>query len=263
VALLATLGTFWAIRGEHARVIHLTTAVGETVRDWVPPPELEDVARAAIAVTLTHAMVTVDKGSGPLRALLERLGPGESHSSLAGLVTMILAYDPADPASLVPRLALVTDDEGPWTAAILRTQLAQLMTHLGERRPAVEHARAAVPVMQWLGATDDEVQLRSLLVLCAIADGRLADAEAELDRTDAIAGAETVFASTGMRQVGRAELALARGDHAGGLAIYREAEAEMSALRLPGIVATGVEPWAVFSAAAALAAHAHHAAHPR
>ncbi len=40
--------------------------------------------------------------------------------------------------------------------------------------------------MRRLGASDDEVQLRSLLALCAIADGRLADAEDELSRIERI-----------------------------------------------------------------------------
>ena len=38
--------------------------------------------------------------------------------------------------------------------------------------------------MQRLGATDDEIQLRCLLVFAAIADGQLAEAQAELDQID-------------------------------------------------------------------------------
>ena len=95
--------------------------------------------------------------------------------------------DPAgsiDAAELA--LAAPGDDDGPWQAAMLRHHLAQLTMQLGRTGAAIEHARAALGVMRRLGARDDEVQLRSLLGLCAIAQGRLADAEAELevDRRD-------------------------------------------------------------------------------
>jgi hypothetical protein len=113
--------------------------------------------------------------------------------------------------------------------------------------------------MEQLGATDDEIQLRSLVVLCAIAEGDLDDAQAELDRIDAIDNNDAVFGGIGVRRIGRAELTLARGDLARGLALYREVATDMSALRLPGITPTGVEPWAVFAESAALAAHAHYA----
>ncbi len=107
---------------------------------------------------------------------------------------------------------------------------------------------------------DDVVQLRALLVLCAIAEGRLADAAAELERLDAIDDRGTLFGGVAFRQVGAAELALARGDVAVGLRLYRECAANMAALRLPGIEPTGMEPWAMFGESVALVAHAHHAA---
>jgi hypothetical protein len=156
-------------------------------------------------------------------------------------------------------LALVTDDDGPWQAAILHTQLAQLVMHLGRRQDAGDHARAALTVMHRLGATDDEVQLRSLLGLCALADGRLDDAERELGEIDRIDNSESIFGGITVRRIGHAELALARGDHGSGLRLYREAAVEMRELQLPGIPRTGLEPWALFGDATALTAHAHFA----
>jgi predicted ATPase/DNA-binding SARP family transcriptional activator len=300
VELLAVLGLFWTIRGEHARLIGLTAAVADAVHDWQPPPELEDTARAALVMTLMNAMFTVDRRSEPIRELLARLGPGGGDPRLTGMVSMLLEYDPADPAAFPPRLerlatdpephvalpagqwlaharenvgdpagaveaaagalALVRGDEGPWTAAVLHTRLADLTMNLGDTAAADEHARAALPVMQRLGAMDDVVQLRALLVLCAIAEGRLADAEAELERVDAIDDRGTLFGGIAFRQVGGAELALARGDIATGLGLYRECAVNLAALRLPGIELTGMEPWGVFGESIALAAHAHHAA---
>jgi hypothetical protein len=57
----------------------------------------------------------------------------------------------------------------------------------------------------------------------------------------------------------RAELTLARGDYADGLALYRDCTDQMRELEFPGVPKTGLEPWALFGAATTLAAHAQHA----
>jgi hypothetical protein len=130
---------------------------------------------------------------------------------------------------------------------------------VGDRAAAVEYARAALPVMRRLGASDDEGQLRSLLALCAIADGRLADAEDEVSRIEGMSELTGGFGGGAMRLVCRAELALASGDHAVGLRIHREAAAQMRAMRLPGVDLTGLEPWVLFGDSVALSAHARYA----
>ena len=300
VQLLAALGIFWAMRGEHARLIVLTEGVADAVRDWQPPPDQEDVTRAAMTILMSNSMIAGEERIGPIRAMLQRLGPGSGGDPrLAGSIKVMMAYDPADLGSFLPRieelagdpdrdtalpasqwlsharenvgdlagaveaasraLALATDDDGPWQSAILRTQLAQLEMHLGRRQDASDHARAALTVMRRLGATDDEVQLRSLLGLCAVADGRLDDAEKELDEIDRVDNSESIFGGITVRRIGRAELALARGDQAAGLRLYREAATEMRELQLPGIPRTGLEPWALFGDATALTAHAYFA----
>ena len=102
------------------------------------------------------------------------------------------------------------------------------------------------------------LQLRALLVLCAIAEGRLADAAAELERVDAIDDRGTLFGGVAFWHIGAAELALARGDIAAGLALYRDCAAALAGLRLPGVESTGMEPWGVLGESLALAAHAYH-----
>jgi predicted ATPase len=300
VQLLAALGMFWAMRGDHVRVVVLTDAVADAVREWWPPPDLEDVTRAALAVLLTNAMVARGDRIDPLRGLLARLTaqPG-GDPRLAGSVKVTLAFDPTDPDAFIDRLerlaedpdpdtalparhwlshtrenlgdpagavdaaeralALAGPERGPWHAAMLHTQLAQLMMQLGHRTAATEHARAALPVMRRLGATDDEVQLRALLGMCAVAEGRLQDAEAEFDEIDEIDETGAVFAGFAFRQIGRAELALARGDHVTGLRLYNECAVEMRELRFPGLPQTGFEPWALFGDSTALTAHAYFA----
>ena len=171
------------------------------------------------------------------------------------------AGDPVGAIEAAQRvLVLVRDEDGPWSRAMPHGLLAELTMHIGDHAAAVEHALTALPVMQRIGASDDELQLRNLLVFCAIGEGRLADAADELERMDQIAESTTAFGAAAFRQVGRAELALASGDLGAGLEMYRESAVRMREIELPGITRTGMEPWALFGEAMALSAHARYAA---
>jgi tetratricopeptide (TPR) repeat protein len=255
------------------------------------------VARAALVLALANLTVVGDERGGPIRTLLEQLGPGDDNPHVAGMVRLLLARE--DDAGPVPEhlerlaadpdphtactalqwlshwhenagdpvtalghaeraLALVHPGDGPWRGAMLHAQLSALAAHLGDRRRAAEHARTALPVMARLGATDDEAQLRSLLALCAIADGRLDEAEAGLGQIDRVADGATV-GGTAVHHIGLAELALARGDVRAGLAAYQEAVERVRELRFPGIEPTGLEPWVLAGEASAVVAFAHHA----
>jgi predicted ATPase/DNA-binding SARP family transcriptional activator len=318
VQLLAALGLFWTMRGEHNRLLVLARAVAEAVRGWLPPPDLADAARAAVAIALNNSMIGGGEGDGPLMALLHQLGPDPGGNVyLSGLVRVLLAYDSVDtgrfphllaadaadwagtpgfperlaalaadpdrhtaaaasqwlsherenagdPAGAIEAaqrvLALVRDEDGPWSRAMPQALLAQLTMHVGDRAAAVEHALAALPVMRRIGASDGELQLRTLLVFCAIGDGRLADAADELGRVDQVVESAMGFGAVASRQACLAELALASGDLDAGLKMYREGAARMREIRLPGITLSGIEPWALFGEAMALSAHAGYAA---
>jgi predicted ATPase len=319
VQLLAALGLFWTMRGEHLRLLVLARAVAEAVRGWLPPPDLADAARAAVAITLSNSMmIGGGESDGPLMVLLRQLGPGPGGNVyLSGLVRVLLAYDSVDSGSFPRRLAadaadwagtpgfaerlaalaadpdrhtaaaasqwlgherenagdpagameaaqrvlaLVRDEDGPWANAMPHGLLAQLTMDAGDRAAAAEHARTALPVMRRIGASDEELQLRTLLVFCAIGDGRLADAADELGRMDQIVDSTTAFGAAAFRHVGRAELAFAAGDLGAGLELYRESAARIREVRLPGVSPTGMEPWALFGDALALSAHARYAA---
>ena len=300
VQLLAALGMFWTMRGEHVRLLVLAQAVAGAIGDWCPPPDLEDATRAAVAITLNNLMMAGGQDSGPLRDLLRRLGPSSGEDiSLSGLVRVLLAVAPDD-AGMIPdwleklaadpdrrtavaacqwlsherensgdpagairaaerALTLISDDDGPWSRAMSHALLAELTMHMGDRAAATGHARAALPVMRRIGAVDDEIQLRALLVLCAIATGRLADAEGELAGIDRLDERTTAFGGGIFRYICRAELMLAAGDPAGGLRSYRECVTRMRELKIPGMEWTGTEPWALFGDAMALSAHAWYA----
>jgi hypothetical protein len=302
VQLLAVLGLFWLMRGEHLRLVVLAQAVADALRGWRPAPDLADAARVAVAITINNSMmIGGGEPDGPLMALLRQLGPDPGGNVyLSGLVRVLLSYDTADTGSFPSRLAalaadldrrtaaaasqwlsherenagdpagateaaqrvldLVRDEDGPWSRAMPHGLLAELSMHVGDYAAAVEHARTALPVMQRIGASDDELQLRMLLAFCAIGEGRLGDAADELGRMDQIAASATAFGGAVFRQVGRAELALASGDLGAGLEMYLESTVRMREIQLPGVTRTGMEPWVVFGEAMTLSALARHAA---
>ena len=58
-----------------------------------------------MAIILSNAMIAGEERIGPLRELLLRLGPGDDDDAhLAGLVRVMLAYDPADAEAFRTRL---------------------------------------------------------------------------------------------------------------------------------------------------------------
>jgi predicted ATPase len=300
--LLATLGSLWTMRGAHGRLFSLVGAISDVIGDWTPEPADEPAARAAMAVALTNTMAVMDERVERIGEALRRLGPGGDDPRLDGLVRMLLVFDPEDGSEVEARLEQLAEDpdpcvarpalqwlghirenaadpagaavvidralaladprDGPWSAAISHTFMAQVAAQLGDRAGSARHARSALPVMARLGARDDEMQLRSMLALGAVSDGRLADAEAELERIRAVDDGFGLFGATGVQRTGRAELALARHDFATGLQEYRDCAEAMRALRFPGVEPSGREPWTVFGEAAALTAHAYHADGP-
>lgn len=296
MSLLAGVGALWAIRGDHARIIALREALIQAVAGWFPPPELVETARAALAVAITNSMILIDDRGEPLQDLLGRLPVGEgTDPRLAAMVKVTLmgrhsngavlrelcrsenrdealvatqmsahvlenAGNVAEAIEMAERgLTLLPENEGPWLWAILHSTLAHLNMQRGDRQRAVAHARAALPVLSRIGATDDETQLRSLLLIIALGEGDLRAAEAELAEIDRINDGGAVLGGLAVASLCAAELALARGDTAAALAEYRLAVERARALRLPEMPNSGFEPWVVMAEALALTTHAYHA----
>jgi predicted ATPase/DNA-binding SARP family transcriptional activator len=296
VRILAALGTYWMILGEHPRIFVLTEAVAEVVTGWMPPDELGDAARIALSVTINNAMIGSAATGEQLRATLRTIGPGNGDPRIAAQVTIMQDFEPTEGAAFIDRLhgfvasedreleraallwlgyslenmgdpvgameatqraLLLTEAaDGPWSRAILHTQAGQLAMQLGRAEDAVVHAHAALPVLERLRATDDALQLRSLLALAAIWAGDLDAAEIEIELLSRMRDLDSVFGGRLVGYLVGAELALARGDAATGLEIYTSAVERVRALEFPGIPATGLEPWVLFGEATALAAFA-------
>jgi predicted ATPase/DNA-binding SARP family transcriptional activator len=294
VRVLAALGAYWSIIGSHARVIVLAEAITDVVQGWTPPPEVVDDARVALVLTLNNAMIGTLELTGPIRERLSAIGPGEN-PRVSAMVRVLMEFSPdgsdarieeyaagadrhlagiasqwrshmlenaGEPQAAVVAaehaLTLIDDDDGPWSAAILHTQVAQLEMQLGGYESGVRHARAALPVLERLGAWDDALQLRSLLGLAAIMAGDLDRAEAELERMAQFGDPDQIFGGRLVVELGGAELSLARGDHATGLALYRDAVDRVRELEFPGMTRSGLEPWVLFGESTALSAYAYY-----
>ncbi|MFD0888649.1 tetratricopeptide repeat protein, partial [Streptosporangium algeriense] len=151
------------------------------------------------------------------------------------------------------------EDDGPWQKAVLHATLAQLTMQQGDHRQAVRHARAALPVLIRIGATDDEVQLRAVIIYNAIQLGDLEAAESEFAELTRINESEAVQGEMAFVPMCAAELALAHGDTARALAEYRRAVQQAYGMRLTVGISGGSGPWVIITTAFALAAHAYHA----
>jgi predicted ATPase/DNA-binding SARP family transcriptional activator len=299
VQILAALAGYWVVRGEHLRLLVLFEAASGVLAGWTPGPDLVDATRMAAGMMLHGAMIIDNDHFGALRDILRRVGPGDDGTWMSAMVTVLTDVDPhaadgfvaqlrshaespyrhiavlalpwlsqvlensGDPeeamAAAEHGLRLAEPEDGPWGRAITETMAAQLAMQLGRVEEAMAYARAALPVLDRLGARDDAVQLRSLLALSMIAEGALdaaADQLAGLDRSDV---GDAMLGGRLLYELGSAELALARGDVTAGLAAYRAACAHVGEIRMPGVPATGLEPWVLISDATALTAHAYHA----
>ena len=293
--LLAALGIYWAIVGDHFRVIVVADAAENTLDGWEPPDDLRETARLALSVLVTNAGIAFGRNQGLAAQLLARLGPGsspfvvvaqcvcepsgtrfprlETVAKLFGhpdrqVVVQALQWagvlsenegDPEAAAQFVQQaLELWDPSDGPWQQAILRTQLAGLCLQRGDVPEAAELAAGALPTLHRLHANDDALQLRAILAVAALWEGRLDDCAELVDSIVRDQETLTVFGSSIVVGAAQAELALARGDLEAGLRRFDATVEAVRSQRFPGIELTGFEPWTIFAEGLALAAHARH-----
>jgi predicted ATPase/tetratricopeptide (TPR) repeat protein len=156
-------------------------------------------------------------------------------------------------------LRLADDADGPWTAALCRAQLAGLTLQVGDLNEAITHAREAIPVLDALGAREDVAQLRAVLALGAMEDGRIEEAQRIFDQIEADDAGTGIFGAAIILLCGRPELDLVAGRVEAGLRGYREAVVTLSSRSFPAFPnSEGFEPWVLYPTAAAVAAHVRH-----
>jgi predicted ATPase len=220
----------------------------------------DDRARGMVAVLAAQDLRDLP---GTLRRLRE-IDPVNGHDRQAAASARLLAAhylenegDPEEALEEVQSgLALVDDDDGPWIKAMMHSVAGGLNAQLGKRAEAAEHARLAIPILDELEARDDGIQARSLLAGNAIAEGRFDEARSLITEIERLGVESTGFGGAFITGTVRAELALAQGDVAGGLRLYRLAADELAAITLPGMQRNGLEPWALFGVAAGATAYA-------
>ncbi len=225
-------------------------------------PSLVGGARVLLALAPAESVESVETAETAETRLARLADASDRHTRLHALVWLTHLRENvgdvrASAATATRALALAAPQDGPWLAAMVHTRLTELTMQLGDLPAARAHASAALPVLERLGAHDDVAQLRVLLALDAVNDGRLDAAERHLARIGS--PSDTLHSGPMMAAIGRAEVALARGDTAGGLRRYLDAARALRAMRWPGIEATGVEPWALVADAVTLAAFTWHA----
>lgn len=237
----------------------------EQLRELLRRLPVHDTTDPRLAAMVTVALACDPSQGADLRGRLEMLcrSADRDVALMAAQTSVHVLENAGDTAGAIAAaeraLTLIREDEGPWFGAVLHAVLGHLSMQRGDRRRAVAHARVALPVLCRLGATDDETQLRSVLLITALADGDHATAEAELAEIIRVNDSEAVLGGLAIVSLCAAEIALARGDTAAALADYRLAVQRARDLRLPGLPSSGFEPWVVTAEALALTAHAYHA----
>ena len=217
--LLATLGSMWAVTGNHPRIFSIAELARGLFLDHEPSPALAPVASDALCMLLVYADFLGAGTDQALVAVLERLGRPASPWSRAVYAMFIEAEGRDDRVPVLLRQAetgdralalaalqwasVLTENEGersaaasyvdraldqvdeattPWQVATLHTQKAYLALQRGDHAVAAEHAELAVPVLYRLRAPDDAVQAQVAVVLAAILDDDLVRAEDDPDR---------------------------------------------------------------------------------
>ncbi len=148
--------------------------------------------------------------------------------------------------------------ENVWSVAMVSRHLGQICGQTAQYAESVTNYRRALDLLQRLGAYEDTVEIRSLLVAALVGIGELEQARRELDlafgtpELDSSPLGPNRLLSTVMQS--SAEVAFAEGDAAGGFARYERA------LELFGWPdgAFGPGPGALILGASALAAQALH-----
>ncbi|WP_459986378.1 ATP-binding protein [Nocardioides sp. AN3] len=296
VRLFTALGAYWSVEGSHLKVINLARQVEPLILGADVVPGLEDAFRTVLVSIVTNRVIFSRESNEDAVARLRALGPGSTDPRTSANVRVVLALATArswdqldelmrlteDRDPLVARtalnwatgalenlgdlegarsaarraLTLADGEDGPWSAALLRAQLASLALQAGDTDEARRYAASALPRVTEIGAWDDVAQTQAILALAAIRRGDLDAAATVLDEVAQSESSQSIFGGAVGLLAGQAELQLARGETGAGLAAYREAVAILRRRDVPGLdVPADFAPWVIFPLSASITAH--------
>ena len=144
VALLAALGLFWTMRGEHAPAARARPAIAEAVGGWTPPPELEDATRAALAITLSNGVMTRRRAQPARSASCCASSARATIRASPAWSQVLLAYDRDDAAAFERAARRQADDPDRNVALAARQWLSHVRENAGDPAGAIDAAERAL-----------------------------------------------------------------------------------------------------------------------
>ncbi|MEJ7650393.1 MAG: BTAD domain-containing putative transcriptional regulator [Nakamurella sp.] len=151
---------------------------------------------------------------------------------------------------------IMPQNASPWLAAMARARLGEVLMQTGRFTEAALHLRQARPVLARIGAWGDVWQSTFGIALGHLHAGELELAQAVMFDETAHLGDELGVLQP-LVTATRAELLLAQGDVAGGLAQWRLSTHE-ALVREDQIGESGLEPWTLSMEALCVIAHLRH-----
>ena len=288
--LVSLLGSLWTVTGDQPRIFAVCDPAAELLTGWEVPADLLRDAQEAAGVLMVHLswMPSVD-----LSGLRDLLLQGERPVGAWGLIghTVHVATDPADPAvrlaevaetqptalagALLMWAAIVGENVGdveaararaeqalalgplpPYLTASLHAELSQLAMAVGDHHKAATHAETAWPLLARVHSLTDSYSLRMATAISPLLDGDVDRAAAMLEEFGEPDGDTAQMGARLTWLTAQAELAIARGDHAGAIRRYDD----IVAMVVESDPAAGINPWLMLAASAALVARARHGA---
>ncbi len=293
--LLAFLGGFWTISGNHPRIFTIADSAEALLVDWDPPSDLLVTAQLVLSWLTVHLSWMPNRSIDGLRATLARWGvPDHPWARVAyamfvepeqdgvpvdeRVAAMARAADPVTAQMGLLWAGLISENSGdiakssayareglthppltPYLEGSLHAQLAQLAMSAGDHETAAKHADIAVPILRKLHADDDARALLLIAFMNTLLDGDPEGAEAMLAELEA-ESADPRLGSQMAMAAARAELALARGDVASGLRSFDEALTSVAPIE--GLEFSGISPWVMLAASGSLVARVRYGSTP-
>ena len=294
--LLACLGGFWTISGNHPRIFTIADSAEMLLVDWDPPEDLLTTAQLVLSWLTVHLSWMPNRSIDRLRAALERWGVPDHPWARVAYTMFVeaerdgvpvdervadMARRSGDPVTAQMGMlwaGLVSENSGdiaksaayareglthppltPYLEGALHAQLAQLGMSVGDHESATRHADIAVPILRRLHADDDARSLQLIAFMNTLLDGDPDAAEAMLADLEGESVDARLSSQMGVAAA-RAELALARGDVSAGLRFFDEALTSVAPIE--GFEFNGISPWVLLAAAGSLVARVRYGSTP-